>query len=162
MAQEKVTVDGYVPGIATKCWVGADKIQEGDQMWLTIGAQRMGLAAAGPADSAGWRPVWWFANGAKLPLCMCTHMQVAVCPCAPDGTDDHKNRVPAKWEFEPPTDAMETVITKAQMSERFVIPVKYPCSDKEYIITFAAGTACPQGSGAGWPDDPAFYAQSAS
>jgi hypothetical protein len=67
----RADVNEYIPGIATACWVPSDKVQEGDRIWLLIGGQVMGLAKAGTDDANGWRSVWWFSNGAKLPLCMC-------------------------------------------------------------------------------------------
>ena len=154
-----IRVTGYVPGIATKCWVPADKVEEGEPVWLVIGGQAMGKAQAGPADESGWRPVWWFSNGAKLPLCTCTYSEVCVHTSAPDGTHDCSGRLLVKWYFERPTETMMRFMANVEKfeadkaagrqtaerywsDERFDIPVTYPNSDEEFILTFQGGVAC--------------------
>jgi hypothetical protein len=152
-------VNEYIPGIATACWVPSDKVQEGDRIWLLIGGQVMGLAKAGTDDANGWRSVWWFSNGAKLPLCMCAYMPVHVCPSTSDGSQDCMNRLGAKWEYETPTDAMRQFSLNIQKfeedklegretgkwywgPERVVVPVVYPGPpDEECDIIFESGLA---------------------
>ena len=127
------TEDTHIPGVATKCWVRADKVEECEAVWLVIGGQPMGLTKAGAAQD-GWRPVWWFSNGVSLPLCLCNYHLVEVLPCRPDGTHDPMARVPAKWQYEPPTAAMRDAI--AVLPEKNVLDKDDYASLAKFVFDF--------------------------
>lgn len=167
----------YIPGIAKACWVSSDQVSQNESIWLIIGGQRIALAKAGETDDQGWRPIWWFAEGTKLPLCLCKYHQVMLHPCLADGTQDLTKTLVAKWDYDKPTDDILEIMKENENLKPFFlqdnaqngmvpstnnvikVPLVYPCnpSNKKYSLMFNFGMAALNMTGNLHPDDPAFY-----